>query len=951
MASITQKAPSAGSRTIATLLLVALVAALFVLAPPTPGEAADAGTQLLATSGQSDGRTRTITYPVTVPEAGLMTVGVTWPTTADVNLRVRTAAGTTIARSATPVKPEQLSVEVAAGNYLVDVEVGRVVTGFSVTARLFAGNERTYLGAVSRQKARTVDHPLTLAGPGRVTAVLDWATGANLNLTVLSPTGSTLASARTTSRPEQLTFDAQTAGTYRLRVEAASGDAAYSLATTFVPTVAPPPSTPPTLTTPTAQSHLEGDAVSLQVQASDTDTGDTLTYGATGLPPGLSIAASTGLIGGTIADGAANASPYTVDVSVTDGRSTPVTAQFTWTVGRAPVAGPKIDLKVLLLTQSGSEPTTEAWRSVLSSHGVPFDEHDVDEPISADALASPDHARYQGIVVATSAVWEGLDSGSRAVVEDFQRTFGIRKLTSYIWPNATYGLGGTPYGGLDIPEASLTSAGAAAFPYLRGPVPIESWAWGYQGAVPLDPATFTTWVRAADGSSLVGVFQQADGREELVSTVDMNPHTINGRLLLPGMLEWLTRGVHAGHWRSYLALHVDDVLLADDRWNTVTNQTDEDGPNPIRMSASDVTRAVNWSQSKGVVLDSVFNGLGATDYGSNDQLTSALLAAKGDFRWINHTYTHLNLDTVDQATIEYEIQTNIDWANANGIPIDPTELVTGEHSGLGLLTGLSNPAMPQALETTGIRWIAGDNSRNPQQTAIGPALTVPRHPTNLYYNVGTFAEQLDEYNWVYLRPPEGQCVDTSINTCLDAPATWSQYVNAEATIMFSHVTGNDPKPHYLHQSNLAEQGTMYPIVDEVLARHDRLYRTPLEQPTLKGAGELLRDRAAWATAISNGEATLTLQGGVVEVTTSRPLQVPLTGTTVGTAYAGNRSGWTLVDGTASFATLQAPGYGPIVSTVTSSTAAPVPNAPDPVESTEPLGLAPAPAIEEPSPLP
>jgi hypothetical protein len=65
----------------------------------------------------------------------------------------------------------------------------------------------------------------------------------------------------------------------------------------------------------------------LQIAASDPD-GDTLTYGATGLPNGVSINASTGLISGSV-----NAAPgsYPVTVSVTDGSLT-TTQSFTWIV-------------------------------------------------------------------------------------------------------------------------------------------------------------------------------------------------------------------------------------------------------------------------------------------------------------------------------------------------------------------------------------------------------------------------------------------------------------------------------------------------------------------------------------------------------------------------------------------------------------------------------------------
>jgi hypothetical protein len=71
-----------------------------------------------------------------------------------------------------------------------------------------------------------------------------------------------------------------------------------------------------------------GTAVSLQVQASDSASGQTLTYSATGLPAGLSINTSTGLISGTPT--AASTGSATVTAKDTTGASG--SATFSWTV-------------------------------------------------------------------------------------------------------------------------------------------------------------------------------------------------------------------------------------------------------------------------------------------------------------------------------------------------------------------------------------------------------------------------------------------------------------------------------------------------------------------------------------------------------------------------------------------------------------------------------------------
>ncbi|MBI1844891.1 MAG: hypothetical protein HYR89_09845 [Actinobacteria bacterium] len=120
--------------------------------------------------------------------------------------------------------------------------------------------------------------------------------------------------------------------------------------------------------------------------------------------------------------------------------------------------------------------------------------------------------------------------------------------------------------------------------------------------------------------------------------------------------------------------------------------------------------------------------------------------------------------------------------------------------------------MPAALDKTKVAWIASDNSRTPEQQPLGKALTVPRHPTNIYYNTATQTEQLDEYNYLYYE----NCVNTAVTTCLTAPVDWGQYVEREAGIMLGHMLTNDVRPHYVHQANLAEGRVLYDVLDKAL---------------------------------------------------------------------------------------------------------------------------------------
>ncbi|MFD7165312.1 M4 family metallopeptidase [Streptomyces violascens] len=84
---------------------------------------------------------------------------------------------------------------------------------------------------------------------------------------------------------------------------------------------------PPSVTNPGNQNGTVGTAVSLQIQASDPG-GKTLTYSATGLPAGLSINSSTGLVVGTPTT--AGTASVTVTAKNTDNATG--TASFTWTI-------------------------------------------------------------------------------------------------------------------------------------------------------------------------------------------------------------------------------------------------------------------------------------------------------------------------------------------------------------------------------------------------------------------------------------------------------------------------------------------------------------------------------------------------------------------------------------------------------------------------------------------
>ena len=121
------------------------------------------------------------------------------------------------------------------------------------------------------------------------------------------------------------------AGTYA--VTATASDGLLSNSKTLTWTIANT-NRPPVLAQPSSQTSTEGATVSLALSASDPD-GTVVTYGATGLPVGLAVNATTGLIAGTLGTGSVGL--YTVIATSSDGSLT-ATKTFVWGVNNADVA-------------------------------------------------------------------------------------------------------------------------------------------------------------------------------------------------------------------------------------------------------------------------------------------------------------------------------------------------------------------------------------------------------------------------------------------------------------------------------------------------------------------------------------------------------------------------------------------------------------------------------------
>ena len=359
----------------------------------------------------------------------------------------------------------------------------------------------------------------------------------------------------------------------------------------------------------------------------------------------------------------------------------------------------QLDLNVLLIGSGPSDPTTAAWQSALTSEGVAFTSVTASgaygaESVTLPALTTGSVGNFNGVVLADSP--SAFAAGQLTALDSYESSFGVRQIDGYMYPSPALGVTASTAGALDGTSATVSAAGLAALPALKGTVPFDTGTYGYSGTVDAG-APFTPWLTNASGGVLAGVYQHPStdpqsGVAELTLTFDYSATMLQWLLLSPGLINWVTQGTHLGLYRNYFGQDVDDNFISDNEWSSqyqctpgATEPPDytcpagvannpADTPPDVQMSAADVAYVVAWEKQTGIKLNLAFNAVGActadtaadessanctgsvTDPGTgtvtdpgqavdssypNDQgLVNALLANQASFNWINHTWSH-----------------------------------------------------------------------------------------------------------------------------------------------------------------------------------------------------------------------------------------------------------------------------------------------------------------------
>ncbi|MBN1249227.1 MAG: hypothetical protein JXC32_16330, partial [Anaerolineae bacterium] len=369
-------------------------------------------------------------------------------------------------------------------------------------------------------------------------------------------------------------------------------------------------------------------------------------------------------------------------------------------------------------------------------------------------------------------LYEGLTADERALIRAYERTFGVRRVTWYAYPEASqYGL--EYVGGTSAPvTVTLTTAGDAVFGYLQPGLSVALTGAYTFLSVPATGSTFTPLVVDESSHPIVGIYEPTDAGEHLVVTAAAYypatpPVSIHARLWPYGIINWATKGIFLGARRLYFVPQPDDILSFGDRWDPISRTVIYD--DGFRLTAADMDNLIDWMDTfTGTMpnaadfkIEMPFNGEGVlSDLDGNGNIAAGSLTAKvvelqDRFVWLNHTYSHADLDDADVALATTEILSNTEVAQALGFAdYVTTTLLTGAYS------GLNNYNLISTADSLGIRYILANASQpgynNPTpNTGLTPypaqpdLLLVPRLANNIFYFASTPEQETDYYNSVY----------------------------------------------------------------------------------------------------------------------------------------------------------------------------------------------------------
>ena len=617
----------------------------------------------------------------------------------------------------------------------------------------------------------------------------------------------------------------------------------------------------------------------------------------------------------------AESDAFAAEESLLATTATPMTNTFTL------ISDPRLDMKVLVIYGNGYEDSqlnTEHPYNMVKSYldilGIPYDTVNLraNETISeADLSDGVNHGYYYAIFFTTSDDWWSLPPETRAVIAAYERNFGVRQVTWYSVPNPEHNGLVCVFGNADCTNVAsgvsvesskalrITPAGESVFPYLQPDTELSTLAlslytYGYPATTTLTTAPqVTPLFLDEEGNIAMAIFRSDDGREHLVFTWSsfypaIPPINVHARVLPYGIINWATKGLFLGERHVYFVPQPDDIFMWGDGWDSERQEIIVN-EKVHRLTPAGLDNLVAWMEdlktntanAADFKIEMPFNGLGTEEdrenYASNPPqplgdvlpgtLTAKGVALEDEFIWLNHTYTHVNLNDVDYTTAADEISKNNELAELLAFTdYTTTTLLTGAYS------GLQNPDFINAAYDLGIRYLLANASVVPTYTIPSPntgiphpfnpeILLVPRHANNIFYFVVTPQDEAEFYNIVYTDTVKTyeQIIDTITNQSLENLLDFN--VNATMFHVNNLIAYNAPT-----QTNTI----LSDFVESLYSKYNALYNNtvPILSLRTQEIGQKMWERMAYDVS---GVSAVWQCGDAITLSTVKTAIIPITG--------------------------------------------------------------------------
>ncbi|WBB80492.1 hypothetical protein O7606_03655 [Micromonospora sp. WMMD882] len=594
----------------------------------------------------------------------------------------------------------------------------------------------------------------------------------------------------------------------------------------------------------------------------------------------------------------------------------------------------KVALRALIVATNTADFGVATLTTTLDRVGAHYDiVYTATQSITASSLVRPDGVgKYNAILLTNSMqMYEhngnylsGLTSTEWNTLWAYERNFQVRQAALYTsygtWPedycltsNGEGGVGDTPL------PVSLTTAGAGVFDYLNSAaqIPVVQ-SYVYRTSIRSGCAATPLMTNGSD--VLAVTTTSTDGRERIALTFTSNQYLLHSDLLVYGLVRWASKGLWFGEQKHHLNVDIDDWFNTSDHYKedgTVEYAPgfQVSGHDTVNLDAKQTALRAAYPLASNFTFTIAFNGSDIDPFagdqcspnGDATTLTATTKCLKNNFRWINHTFNHPELNSTNYATSYAEIDDNRTAGDSIGLSFPDSVLKTPEYSGLGVYNddpdndtgpptdhGLegSNTALLDAAEDLGVTTMAGNMSFGSHKPAdfnaarvhpLNSAIAVvPCWPTNIAYHTTTPAEQTVFYNSFY--GPNG------LFPYWPTDRTYAQLLDYEAGVGLQHVASGSIYAHTFHIANVRDYGSGDTLitdwVEAVLEKYTSLYSVPLLNSQWTDVAAYTLARNAHFAALDAGvDAVYDRTLGTIAVTSPAAGSVRLGGVTTTTTGA------------------------------------------------------------------